>query len=796
MKPSFALILSHEGIRLLRRASSGWRSVGEVSPEAPDLTKQLKYLRQTATDLSGGNFSTKLVLPNSQILYTRIEASGPTDKHREQEIRNGLEGLTPYQVDDLYFDWCDSGDGYVQVAVVARETLQEAEDFALKHRMNPVSLVATPDTSDFGKEAFFAATLYSHTLLSDGELVEPDQQIISEISQSESSDTPVVKDTDATEIVPPQAPAPNADETDQPELNDSSEQSTPDTDPADDSARDVASEPTFTTRRQSGDMQSDQEPLRLKWVAPRIAMTAPAEIAPADIVDDSAHDNIEAVPVTAPNLQAGENPKAFLAEPDDRVSDHRVSGKRAPTIPLAPDSAPRQPTDAQTAGQRKKEARALTIFGARNRSEAGGRTWRPGAPIVVGLAAALAVIAVGTAIFMGVPGTSAKFWRNDTATGPGLTAQAVVASSAFIDESAQTAAPHPDKAPATIEIASLDAPNISTDALLAPTHEEAIEAETAAPLTPLQAQEAFDISGIWQMAPRPPADLSTDRIDRVYVASIDRAVVSNDAVALPPYGAVNPDAPISAALPPPPPGMTFDLDERGFVRATRDGALTPDGIRVFAGKPAKTPFLRPGTPPQITEAPARSAELAALAKKRPILRPANLIEQYEKERFGGRSLAQVGKVRPKLRPASAQERGLVTTPSVATVVMSQSRVPIARPGNFQPAILKALAEASANPDVVVTSAATVTRVAPSIPTKASVATEATQKNAINLSAVNLIGVYGSSSERRALVRLKSGRYVKVQVGDRLDGGRVGAISATELLYTKGNRNLKLKLPTG
>ena len=62
--------------------------------------------------------------------------------------------------------------------------------------------------------------------------------------------------------------------------------------------------------------------------------------------------------------------------------------------------------------------------------------------------------------------------------------------------------------------------------------------------------------------------------------------------------------------------------------------------------------------------------------------------------------------------------------------------------------------------------------------------------------MNLIGVYGTPSNRRALVRLPSGRYKKVQVGDTIDGGRVSAIGDSELRYQKGGRNLVLKIPSG
>ena len=74
--------------------------------------------------------------------------------------------------------------------------------------------------------------------------------------------------------------------------------------------------------------------------------------------------------------------------------------------------------------------------------------------------------------------------------------------------------------------------------------------------------------------------------------------------------------------------------------------------------------------------------------------------------------------------------------------------------------------------------------------------QATVKNALNLRQVNLIGVYGKPSDRRALVRLSTGRYKKVKIGDRIDGGKVAAISDTELRYVKNGRNVVLKMPRG
>ena len=84
----------------------------------------------------------------------------------------------------------------------------------------------------------------------------------------------------------------------------------------------------------------------------------------------------------------------------------------------------------------------------------------------------------------------------------------------------------------------------------------------------------------------------------------------------------------------------------------------------------------------------------------------------------------------------------------------------------------------------------------SIPSSASVSRQATLEDAIRLTKINLVGVYGVPSDRRALIRLPSGRYVKVKVGDRVDGGTVASISDSALTYKKGSRVIALEMPKG
>ena len=84
--------------------------------------------------------------------------------------------------------------------------------------------------------------------------------------------------------------------------------------------------------------------------------------------------------------------------------------------------------------------------------------------------------------------------------------------------------------------------------------------------------------------------------------------------------------------------------------------------------------------------------------------------------------------------------------------------------------------------------------APSLPTRASVAKAATFTNALPMRKTALVGTYGNRSSRRALIRTENGRYVKVEVGDRIDGGRVQAIGNGVLVYVKGGRKVTLEVP--
>ncbi|UXX84157.1 hypothetical protein [Roseovarius pelagicus] len=236
MKPNFALSLSFDGIALLHRRFPGWTLVDEVSLDTDDLQAALAELRAKAIALDPSGLRAKLVIPNDQIKYITIATTDDSDENsRDQAARAALEGATPYPVDELSYAWSVDGSD-LKIAAVARETLDEAEAFAVDHAFAPVCFVAIPANGDFSGEPFFGETAHARSLLSKGATVTRDQTPIRIIGVSK----PV---TDASPVSPVDA----AQEAEPPTL-DSAPEATPAADIAIPAApNDTADEDTVAT---------------------------------------------------------------------------------------------------------------------------------------------------------------------------------------------------------------------------------------------------------------------------------------------------------------------------------------------------------------------------------------------------------------------------------------------------------------------------------------------------------------------------------------------------------------------
>lgn len=1062
MKPNFALSLSFDGLRLMHRVEGGWHLVGDVALDNPDMTAALARLKAAGEALQSGEMSTKLLIPNDQIKYLALD----TTRAEEDDVRAALDGATPYAVDDLVYDFAKGG-GRTYVAAVARETLDEAQQFAEEHGFNPVSFAAVPEPFTYVGEAHFGAV--------SGQSVARDDEAVVIIGEAAVSLPPEAVFEDASEAMPPLEP--EVETPDLPEVPDE----TPDEAPAEDAPKTV--EPVPVEPEQDpvpeviepeqpeeavpeSDAPEDESAAESGATSESDAFRAPEPEAPSDP---------EAAPLFASRLRADRNegrpaPQAEDATPAAAAKPDRTEpsfSRRTPpslavptgrgTDPMPPLSAPSRDEDAPApapsltietpapetvpaitgeaasalspvaavaaaslavepdpveepertpearrsaaatamgaasavggavggmfASRRMARAKAkeeaataapeadkpdeksrLTVFGARKKPAAKPKPVVGGKPRFLGLilTAILLVFLLAIAAFAALSDEGFARWFGFGASETQI-AETPSADSDPAASEVAAASPENDAAPA-------DAP----DALANPTAPTGGQV-----LTPEEAQRIYAATGVWQRAPRIPLIPRTTTLDDLQVASAPNPVMRVPPSPLATASSVAGDAVIATPIDPPPPSATFDFDERGLVVATPDGAVTPDGILIIAGRPPLNPPTRPGTvAPEVTPqdqlatvvpeaatpiedapegviaiagrpaiepplrpgtaAPAPAPEAEALAAgeapivaddgllvlagappvlppvrpgtvapdvqteeaaaavetpataveaeglnlisgpppilpparpgtlapqddasvesltqdvasaltsgtaqtptadtPRPLPRPAEIVQAAAARAnapiLGDLTATQAAAFRPRTRPAglapeptpepetepdpvveqAAAPTGLQIAPEIAAAVqaaanrpnpivnptaqaVAASVRPDPRPRNMQRIVQRA---AAAQERAAAQVAAVAPRtVAPSGPTAGSVATNATLENAINLREVNLIGIYGGSNDRRALVRLANGRYTRVTVGDSLDGGRVTAISAGALSYTKRGRSITLEVP--
>ena len=445
---------------------------------------------------------------------------------------------------------------------------------------------------------------------------------------------------------------------------------------------------------------------------------------------------------------------------------------------------------------REDERRRMTVFGARKPEKAvrdiGGKPRYLGLILSVVLLLFLAGVAAWASIFMD-DGLSRFFGAPRQTEVVTLPPGDVDETTIEGDEAMVPDNPLPDDE--AVETASLS---------------RGVEPQDLAPALPLQptlphaltereAQARYAVTGVWQRAPQAPQVPDQLSLDDLYVASIDPAVTAQDAVALPDFAALSTDGAMAKVPLPAARGSRFALDERGLVLASADGTLSPEGFLVFAGRPPVWPAALPG---RAAEPQATSPEQQTrLSGKRPRSRPEGLIEQNERSNLGGLTRNELAGKRPKARPELPAQKIEEETQETGTeFAVAESRKPKTRPSNFDKLVESARnTEQTTEPTETAQVAAAVPRsqvTAPAAPSRANVAKAATVRNQLNLRKVNLIGVYGKPSSRRALVRLANGRYKKVKVGDTLDGGQVSAIGEEELRYTKSGRSVILKMPKG
>lgn len=438
-----------------------------------------------------------------------------------------------------------------------------------------------------------------------------------------------------------------------------------------------------------------------------------------------------------------------------------------------------------TAGQTpQNEEQQMTIFGAR-RADSPGHAAISGPKRNIGLIAAsgLLLVLAGVGVWATVySGNDAPALFEDQALTQEQpdTDEEVAALAPPPDDTQETAPPPAPLRPqkeAAAPTPDAEQPAQSTAAKEAPQSESEIDQgpQQATSLVPRpdEAMARYAATGIWPAAPKAPEAPQVDPLEGIFSTSTDPRVNTSDAVALPSAEMMQTDPRPSPQTAPAIPGTRFDLDDRGLVTATPEGTISPEGVMIYTGPP-------PAEPPRLrtSDTRAQDALRERLSDVRPKIRPEDLIAEDERSELDVGEDTALASIAPKPRPTSIAALARTNAAEETTRAADVSLKPALRPNDL-----------STEATPITTSA-----VAPEIPTSSSVAKQATVENAMQMRQINLIGVYGKPSSRRALIRLPNGQFKKVEVGDSLDGGRVAAIGERELRYIKSGRNLTLKMP--
>jgi hypothetical protein len=807
MTINFALSLSFDGIELLHRVQSGWRRIGRVDLASKTFDADLTELRQKAIALTPDRITSKLIIPADQIKFTAIDST----QTNQDDIDAKLAGATPYTLDELVVD-AERFGGRTHIAAVARETLDEAEAFATAHGFSPVAFVAIPEPFTFQQEVFFGPTSVMPDILGENATVARDDRPVF-IAGTRLKSRLLIMD-------------------------DAADYGDDDLDDLFDTAAAVSPEVVATALKIATQaIWLDAIPVEF-WKKPaEVAKTQPA--LPEPILADT----------VLPEPVLAELPlfDLVIAEVYPSAADRMTpvltvvaNGGSAQAPKLGVPAAARQSQSATQPKSRKPLAIAASIAAA---VAIGALAWSQMAssnntsPTVIGeqLTVAPPTFDVGPII----PEFAATAFGASNIQGTVLPDITPI-------EAPETTTAVPDTILAGTPDAVPPSPQLPPEPSGLP--DDVTPIATGIVQSPAQAELAYAETGVWQRSPR-----FLDTPSGAFALSF-----TTPASLVPPLRTALPNIPTPATLQdfsftspatPPSADTTFARDENGFIEATPEGTLTPDGALVFAGLPDLNINLRPKLSQDdldrmvmLAPAPEGVVIIAGTPAITPPLRPTSLSAVQTEpaapgtaSALGGVGLAglelqnsgavaldtatveerSVTDLRPKLRPnglAPVTDRGtpditeILTSiaaedatlrfDSSTTLAVQASQRPAVRPSGFNNLVAAA---AVSQPAVAVAPAAPVAAAAPVAPQNyapvpGGVARAATQEDVISLREINLIGVYGRPNARRALVRLSNGRYVRVEVGSELDGGQVTAIGDEALNFVKRGRTYAIQLP--
>lgn len=635
------LHFTEDRIRLLAREGAGWAEVDSVALAEGDLAAGLARLRDAA-----GAAPCLLMLPATHVVYRRLpspfEAPGDLPADPAQRAAQALEGLTVYRPDDLAHDWAALDDGAIALAAVARETLDEAEDFAVANGFAVGGFSALPEGDAFPRQPDFGGPRSPLAGVPDAEAPATGTAPV----LPDPTPAPVLSPDPAEGLAESAAPAPVA--------------PAPASPAAPSQAAFTFDAPAPTQPLPPAQDDAAGEDAAASQPEPTLAQVIPLPVAPAPAPPRVAEVVALRGAVGQPGPIAPDHPAPApqpAATPQDRPTPEVIIDDGI----FLRDSNPYRPVRPRNA--------ALGV--------PQGRARQPGRN--------LATLALAVAVFLGVAALWAGF----------LQPQAPDPTPARTPAEAPAAAPQPglvvpeagnaassDRAVVTPEAA---APAPVAGVVPSATPEDAA-ADVPAPAGP----------DIPDPAARTPAP------DPAQPPAAAPATAPADSSALPPSPAAIPAADaLPTTLPAPvAPEQVGRLDASGQIVPTPEGVMTPDGYLLVAGRPENAP---PSRPESVIRAAAEAAGIEPQPQELPwplVAPPVSANPEPMPESEGSDEPGATP--RPKRRPGSAAPTPTPTpapspapspeapaaeaAPQTATASGPSSPRPRRRPGNLNTSV--------------------------------------------------------------------------------------------------------------
>lgn len=200
--------------------------------------------------------------------------------------------------------------------------------------------------------------------------------------------------------------------------------------------------------------------------------------------------------------------------------------------------------------------------------------------------------------------------------------------------------------------------------------------------------------------------------------------------------------------------------------------------------------------PRLTDAAAAPARVDSRPEGAPMPRPAPEARSAAPSQAAPAATQPAATDRPRRRPggsaalADAISEAVIAARAAGNATAGPTGAALApEPRRATPARAVAAQQTPASPARIVRAAPVPTRQA-----AAALRTVASSQVGLSRGAISLVGVFGTPSARRALVRVPGAGVERVRQGDSIQGYRVAAVGEDSVRLIDGARDLLLKLP--